>query len=223
MDGSSDIDAARVVAKYLDTEHHEVKFTPQEGIDALRKVIYTIESFDITTIRSSVAIYLISKYIKENTDTTVIFSGEGSDEVCQGYIYFQKAPTAQEGHKESHQLLEDLYLYDVLRLDRSTAAHGLEVRVPFLDKYFTSYYLSLPPEERQPQNRIEKHLLRSAFSGTGLLPDKILWRPKEAFSDGVSSKEKSWFSLLQDHVETKVILALSCSKEKRSILPAKVG
>ena len=206
MDGSPDIDAAWVVAKYLDTEHHEVKFTPQEGIDALRQVIYTIETFDIITIRSSVAIYLVSKYIKENTDTTVIFSGEGSDELCQGYIYFQKAPTAQEGHKESHQLLEDLYLYDVLRLDRSTAAHGLEVRVPCLDKYCTAYYLALPPEERQPQNRIEKHLLRSAFSGTGLLPDKILWRPKEGCSDGISSMENSWYSLLQKYMEDMVII-----------------
>ena len=204
MEGSTDVEAARVMAKHLDTEHHEIKFTPQEGIEALHKVIYALESYDITTIRASVGMYLVSKYVKEKTDTTVIFSGEGSDELCQGYIYFHKAPTPQEGHDESRRLLEDLYFYDVLRSDRTTAAHGLEVRVPFLDKYFTSYYLSLPPKDRQPQNGVEKHLLRSAFSGTGLLPDEILWRPKEAFSDGVSSKEKSWFSLLQDHVENKV-------------------
>ena len=195
----------------MDTEHHEVKFTSKEGIDALDKVIYTLESFDITTIRASVGMYLVSKYIKENTDTTVIFSGEGSDELCQGYIYFHKAPTAHDGHEESCRLLEDLYLYDVLRSDRTTAAHGLEVRVPILDKYFTSYYLSLPPEDRQPQNGVEKHLLRSAFSGTGLLPDKILWRPKEAFSDGVSSKEKSWYSLLQEYVENKASPYLATS------------
>jgi asparagine synthase (glutamine-hydrolysing) len=204
MEGSTDVEAARVMAKHLDTEHHEIKFTPQEGIEALHKVIYALESYDITTIRASVGMYLVSKYVKEKTDTTVIFSGEGSDELCQGYIYFHKALTAQEGHDESRRLLEDLYFHDVLRSDRTTAAHGLEVRVPFLDKYFTSYYLSLPPEDRQPQNGVEKYLLRSAFSGTGLLPDKILWRPKEAFSDGVSSKEKSWFSLLQDHIENKV-------------------
>ena len=204
MEGSTDLEAARVMSKYLDTEHHEIKFTPQEGIDALHKVIYTLESYDIITVRASVAMYLVSKYIKENTDTTVIFSGEGSDELCQGYIYFHKAPTAQEGKDESQRLLEDLYFYDVLRLDRATAVHGLEVRVPFLDKYFTSYYLSLPPEDRQPQNGVEKHLLRSAFSGTGLLPDEILWRPKEGFSDGISSKEESWFSLLQKHTENVV-------------------
>lgn len=204
MDGSTDVEAARLMAKHLDTEHHEVKFTPEEGIAALQEVIYSLESFDITTIRASVGMYLISKYVKEKTDTTVIFSGEGSDELCQGYIYFHKAPSPKEGHDESYRLLKDLHFYDVCRSDRTTAAHGLEVRVPFLDKYFTSYYLSLPPERRQPQNGVEKHLLRSAFSKTGLLPDKILWRPKEAFSDGVSSREKSWFSLLQEHVENKV-------------------
>ena len=209
MDGSTDVEAARLMAEHLDTEHHEIKFTPQEGIEALHSVIYALESYDITTIRASVGMYLIAKYIKEKTDTTVIFSGEGSDELCEGYIYFHKAPTPQEGHDESLRLLNDLYFYDVLRSDRSTSVHGLEVRVPFLDKYFTSYYLSLPPEDRQPKDGVEKHLLRSAFSGTGLLPDKILWRPKEAFSDGVSSKEKSWFSLLQDHIEHKVRSSIS--------------
>ncbi len=204
MEGSTDVEAARLMAKHLDTEHHEVAFTPQEGIGALREVIYTLESYDISTIRASVAMYLVSKYIKENTDTTVIFSGEGSDELCQGYIYFHKAPTAQQAHDESRRLLDDLHLYDVLRSDRSTAAHGLELRVPFLDKHFTSYYLSLPPEKRQPQQGVEKYLLRNAFSETGLLPSEILWRPKEAFSDGVSSKEKSWYSLVQDFVETEV-------------------
>ena len=204
MDGSTDIEAARLMAKHLDTEHHEIKFTPQEGIEALHKVIYTLESYDIITVRGSVALYLVTKYIKENTSTTVLFSGEGSDEVCQGYIYFHMAPTAQEAHDESCRLLEDIFIYDVLCLDRITAVHGLEVRVPFLDKYFMSYYLSLPPEDRQPQNGVEKHLLRSAFSGTGLLPDKSLWRPKENLSDGVSSKEKSWYTLLQEHTENKV-------------------
>ena len=204
MDGSTDLEAACLMAKHLNTEHHEVKFTPEEGIEALNTVIYMLESFDIITIRGSICMYLISKYIKEKTDTTVIFSGEGSDELCQGYIYFRKAPTAREGHEESHRLLKDLHYYDVLRTDRMTSAHGLEIRVPFLDKYFTSYYLSLPCEHRQPQKGVEKHLLRSAFGGTGLLPSEILWRQKEGFSDGVSSKKNSWFSLLQNHIENKV-------------------
>ena len=204
MEGSPDLEAARLMAKFLNTEHHEVKFTPEEGIAALHDVIYSLESFDIGTVRSSIALHLISKYIKENTDTTVILCGEGADELCQGYIYFHNAPSPKEGHEESHRLLKDLHFFDVRRVDRMTSAHGLEARVPFLDKYFTSYILSLPPERRQPQNGVEKHLLRSAFCGTGLLPDKILWRPKEGMSDGVSSLKRSWFTILQEHIESKV-------------------
>ena len=202
MEGSTDLKAARVMADYLGTEHHEVKFSPEEGFSALKDVVYALESYDITTIRASVGMYLVSKYISENTDTTVIFSGEGSDELCQGYIYFHKAPTPQDGDKESRRLLSDIYLYDGLRADRTTAAHGLELRVPFLDKVFTAYYLSLPPEHRQPREGSEKFLLRSAFKG--MLPDEILWRPKEAFSDGVSSQKESWFSMIQKYVENKV-------------------
>ena len=197
---------ARLMAKHLNTEHHEVSFTPDEGFQAVRDVIFSLESYDITTIRASVGMYLVSKYIKANTDTTILFSGEGADELCQGYIYFHKAPSTNEADAESRRLLEDLYLYDNLRADRMTAAHGLELRVPFLDKFFTSYYLSLPPEERQPQFGIEKHFLRKSFSKTGLLPESVLWRPKEAFSDGVSSKEKSWFAHLQEKIEEKVTL-----------------
>ena len=149
--------------------------------------------------------YLLAKYIKENTDTVVIFSGEGSDEVCQGYIYFYKAPTAQAGHEESLRLCNDLYLYDVCRADRTTAAHGLELRVPFLDHFFTSYFMSLPPDARTAtKERCEKHLIRKAFDNLNIIPQEILWRPKEAFSDGVASKKKSLFQILQDHIETKV-------------------
>ena len=212
MDGSPDVEAARVMAAHLNTEHHEVKFCAEEGIQAVRDVIYHLESYDITTIRASVGMYLVAKYVKENTDTTVIFSGEGSDELCQGYIYFHKAPSPEEADVESRRLLQDLYLYDNLRADRTTSAHGLELRVPFLDKFFTSYFLSLPAKVRQPKEGVEKHLLRSAFSGTGLLPDKILWRPKEAFSDGVSSKERSWYRLLQEDVEDKVCSLLYLTK-----------
>ena len=204
MEDSPDLKAARTLAEYLGTEHHEVRLTPDEGFAALREVIQSLESFDTIVIRVSVAIYLVCKYIKENTDTTVLFSGEGSDELCQGYGYFHKAPTAADADSESRRILHDLYLYDNLRIDRTTAAHGLEVRVPFLDKFFTSYYLSLPPEKRQPQDGVEKHLLRSAFAGTGLLPDEILWRLKEGFSVCVSSKKQSWFRFLQEHIEDKV-------------------
>ncbi|EDO43756.1 predicted protein [Nematostella vectensis] len=206
MEGSPDVAAARKVAAHIGSEHHEVTFTPEEGIQALHDVIYALESYDITTIRASVPMYLVAKYVSENTDTVVVYSGEGSDELCQGYIYFHKAPSPEEGDKESLRLLKDLYLYDVLRGDRSTAVHGLEIRVPFLDVAFTSYFLSLPPAERQPKEGVEKWLLRAAFDGTGLLPHEILWRPKEAFSDGVTSNApgKSWFEILQCYVEDHV-------------------
>ena len=210
LEDSTDLKAARTLAKYLGTEHHEVRFTPDEGFAAIREVILSIESFETLVIRGAVTMDLVCKYIKEKMDTTVVFCGDGSDEVCQGYIQFHKAPTAADGDVESRRMLQDLYLHDNVRIDRTTAAHGLEVCLPFLDKFFTSYYLSLPPEKRQPQDGVEKHLLRSAFAGTGLLPDEILWRPKEAFSDGVSSKKQSWFKLLQEYVEDKVSSVGGC-------------
>ena len=201
MVGSTDLAAARKVADFLGTEHHEVVFTPEEGLAAIPAVVDHLESYDITTVRASVGMFLVSKYIRENTDTVVIFSGEGSDELAQGYIYFHKAPTPEAADVESKRLLEDLHLYDVLRGDRSTAAHGLEIRVPFLDVAFTSYFLSLAPESRQPRDGVEKYLLRSAFEDSGLLPKEILWRPKEAFSDGVSSTKpgESWYEILQNY------------------------
>eukprot|EP00794_Sanderia_malayensis_P003663 gene3663-4180_t len=206
MPGSTDLKAARKVADMLGTEHHEIIFSPEDGFDALRNVIWSLESYDITTVRASVGMYLVSKYISENTDSVVIFSGEGSDELAQGYIYFHKAPTAADADVESKRLLGDLYLYDNLRADRTTAAHGLELRVPFLDKAFTSYFLSVPAEMRQPQKGVEKYLLRSSFDGylKGLLPDEVLWRAKEAFSDGVSSMEKPWFTMLQEYCSTQL-------------------
>lgn len=204
MKGSTDLIAAKKMADHLKTEHHEIIFTPEEGFKAIPDVVKHLESYDITTVRASVGMYLISKYIKQKTDSTVILSGEGSDELAQGYIYFHHAPNAQDADEESQRLLKDLHLYDVLRSDRTTAAHGLEIRVPFLDHRFTSYYLSLPPELRQPKDGIEKYLLRSAFDGTGLLPDSILWRPKEAFSDGVSSMEKSWYQVIQDFCDVEI-------------------
>ncbi|KAH0948868.1 hypothetical protein HN011_001280 [Eciton burchellii] len=204
MDDSPDIIAARQVAEYIGTEHHEIIFTQQDINDVLNKVIYTLETCDITTIRASIGMYLLSRYIKQNTDTTVIFSGEGADELAQGYIYFRDAPNAIDAHNESLRLLKDIYLYDGLRADRTTSAFSLELRVPFLDIQFTNYYLSLDPESRQPQDGIEKHLLRSAFDGTNLLPVNILWRHKEAFSDGVASMKKSLFHTIQEIVKNKV-------------------
>jgi asparagine synthase (glutamine-hydrolysing) len=221
MEGSPDVEHARLVASHLNTEHHEISFTAEEGFQALRDVIYSLESYDITTIRASVGMYLVSKYIRENTDTAIIFSGEGADELCQGYIHFHKAPTPQEADTESRRLLQDIYLYDNLRADRTTAAHGLELRVPFLDKSFTSYYLSLPAEDRQPRDGIEKYFLRQCFSDTGLIPDAVLWRPKEAFSDGVSSKKMSWFQHLQEKIDEKISdsMLLEASERFQGLTP----
>ncbi|CAK9825316.1 Asparagine synthetase [glutamine-hydrolyzing] [Anthophora retusa] len=204
MGDSPDIIAARQVAEYVGTEHHEIIFSENDIANILDKLIYQLETCDITTIRASIGMYLISRYIKQNTETVVIFSGEGADELAQGYIYFRDAPNAVEAHNESIRLLKDIYLYDALRADRTTSAFSLELRVPFLDIQFTNYYLSLDAASRQPQGGIEKHLLRSAFDGTNLLPSNILWRHKEAFSDGVTSIKKSLFHIIQDIVDTRV-------------------
>ncbi|XP_033211901.1 asparagine synthetase [glutamine-hydrolyzing] [Belonocnema kinseyi] len=204
MGDSPDILAARQVADHIGTEHHEINFTEKDIEDVLDDVIYQLETFDITTIRASVGMYLISRYVKKNTDTTVVFSGEGADELAQGYIYFKNAPDAVAAHEESLRLLKDIYLYDGLRADRSTSAFSLELRAPFLDLQFTHYFLSLEAVARQPQNGVEKHLLRSAFEETNLLPKNVLWRHKEAFSDGVTSVKKSLFQIIQEIVENRV-------------------
>nr|CAI5823171.1 unnamed protein product [Callosobruchus analis] len=204
MGDSPDVKAARLVAKYIGTDHHEITFTEEDVAMILDDVIYSLETPDITTIRASIGMYLISDYILQNTDTTVVFSGEGADEVAQGYIYFRDAPSAKAAHEDSLRLLREIYMFDGLRADRTTAAKSLELRVPFLDLQFTNYYLSIEPELRQPKDSVEKHLLRSAFEGTDLLPHEILWRHKEAFSDGVASKKKSLFTVLQDIIEKRM-------------------
>ena len=172
----------------------------------MRDVIYSLETWEVGGIRCSVGMYLVCKYIKKHTDTVVIFSGEGADELCQGYINFKMAQNPEEADAESRRLLRDLYFFDVLRCDRCPAAHGLELRVPFLDAQFTSYILSLPPELRQPKDGVEKFLLRASFESTGALPNEILWRAKEGFIDGVSCTQpgQSWSELLQNHFENVV-------------------
>lgn len=204
-DSSPDILAARKVAEMLKTEHHEILFTETDVTNAIVPVIKTLETYDVTTIRASIPMYLLSKYINENTDTVVLFSGEGADEVGQGYAYFHKAPTAQAGHEESMRLCNDLFMFDVCRADRTTAAWGLELRVPFLDHFFTHYYFSIPMEERTAwKHGREKYLIRKAFDNMNVIPNEILWRPKEAFSDGVANKKKSLFEIIQEYVDTFV-------------------
>ncbi|XP_071947200.1 asparagine synthetase [glutamine-hydrolyzing]-like [Antedon mediterranea] len=217
LEGSTDVAAARKVAAHIGSEHHEIVITPEEGTGIIEDVIYSLESYDIITLRGSIAMYLVAKYIKEKTDTVVVYSGEGSDELFQGYINFHLASSPEEADEESRRLLNDLYLFDVQRSDKIPAAHGLEIRVPFLDHHLISYVLSIPQQERGPRFGIEKYLLRKAFDGTRLLPDEILWRPKEGFSEGVSSTKKSWNVVLKEFVEDKV--TESMMKEAPSLFP----
>lgn len=200
MEGSSDLLYAKKVAEYLNTKHTEVIFTPEEGINAIPEVINSLESYDVTTVRASVGMYLLCKYIKQNTKDVVIFSGEGSDELLAGYLYFHFAKSGGELAKESFRLVKDLYMYDVLRADRTVSVHGLELRVPFLDKDFVDFSMSLTGDQKKPIDGFEKFILRDAFRDD-FLPNSVLWRRKCAFSDGVSPISKSWFQHIQDHTE----------------------
>lgn len=184
LEGSPDLLAARVVAEFLNSDHHEVIITPDDIIEAVPDVVYCLESYDTTTVRASIPMYLIAKYISEKTDIKVIFSGEGADEVFGGYLYFHNAPDHQQFHLETERLQRELHRKDVCRSDRMISRWGLELRVPFLDADFTSCVRGMDPVHKMPnENRMEKAILRSAFEG--YLPGSILFRQKEAFSDGV--------------------------------------
>jgi len=201
MEGSIDLRYAKEVSNFLGTNHTEVLFTPEEGIACIPDVIKDIESYDITTIRASVGMWMLSRYISKNTDDIVILSGEGSDELFCGYLYFHYAPTPEELEKESLRLVDRLYEYDVLRADRCVSSHGLELRVPFLDKNMVKLCLSISGEHKSPQNNMEKHILRTSFLDS-YLPDNVLWRRKDGMSDGVSGREKKWYEHIQDYVNT---------------------
>jgi asparagine synthase (glutamine-hydrolysing) len=208
LKNSTDLKYAKEVADYLGTKHNEIVIEEHDFCDALSEVIYAIESYDTTTVRASIGNYLLGKYIASVSEAKVIFNGDGADELMGGYLYMKKSPDEIEFDRECRRLLSDIYMFDVLRSDRSISSHGLEPRTPFLDRAFTQYYLSLPPNVRFHGKRgeIEKYLVRNAFSPTfykntedcALLPMKILFRKKEAFSDGVSGKNRSLFHILGD-------------------------
>jgi asparagine synthase (glutamine-hydrolysing) len=204
LPGSEDLKYAAIVAKHLGTKHHEIILTEDQFFNAIPEVIKTIESYDTTTVRASVGNYLVGKYIKENTDCKVIFNGDGADELMGGYLYFKQAPNAYEFDKECRRLLKDIHMYDVLRSDRCISSHGLEPRTPFLDRKWVEFYLSIDKQMRfnTTKDKCEKYLIRKAFNEIDpkLLPPEILWRTKEAFSDGVSSLTKSWFQIIQDKI-----------------------
>jgi len=204
MEGGTDLKYARMVAEHLGTTHHEVIVTKKEMLEALPDVVRQIESYDTTTVRASTPMFLLSKWIKKNTNTTVVFSGEGSDELSGSYMYFHKCPSQKSFQSETVRLAQDLYYFDVLRCDKSVSVAGLEARVPFLDMDFVRYYMQIPLEYKVPRNGIEKYLLRKSFESSKLLPKEVLWRTKEAFSDGCSSNEDSWYKIIQTFVDEQI-------------------
>jgi asparagine synthase (glutamine-hydrolysing) len=205
MEGSTDMIMARKVANHIGSNHTEIIFTKEEALHAIDDVINTIESWDTTTIRASVGQYMVSKYIGSKTDCRVVMVGEGPDEVCSSYLFNYYAPSPEELNNCSKEYVKNIHMYDGRRADRCTARWGLECRIPFLDTEFIKAYWFIPAENRMPNNDyMEKYMLRKAFDGMNLLPDEILWRKKEAFSDGVSSKDDSWHNIIQKYCEDKL-------------------
>ena len=199
LEGSPDLAAAQKVAKHIGTVHHEIKFTIQEGLDAIREVIYHLETYDITTVRASTPMFLMARAIK-SLGIKMVLSGEGADELFGGYLYFHKAPNAQEFHEETVRKLEKLHQYDCLRANKSLAAWGIEGRVPFLDKEFIEVAMRLNPTDKMiTDKRMEKWVLRKAFEK--YLPESVAWRQKEQFSDGVGY---SWIDTLKELVNQEV-------------------
>ena len=197
--GSPDLAAARKVADHIGTIHHEITFTIQEGLDAIRDVIYHIETYDVTTIRASTPMYLLARFIK-SMGVKMVLSGEGADEIFGGYLYFHKAPNAEEFHKETVRKLDKLHLYDCLRANKSLAAWGVEGRVPFLDKEFLDVAMRLNPRDKMAGNgKMEKWVLRKAFED--YLPESVAWRQKEQFSDGVGY---NWIDTLRTLTSAQV-------------------
>ena len=192
LKGAPDLVKAREVADFIGTVHHEINYTIQEGLDAVRDVIYFIETYDVTTVRASTPMYLLARVIK-SMGIKMVLSGEGADEVFGGYLYFHKAPDARAFHEETVRKLSKLYMYDCLRANKSLAAWGVEGRVPFLDKEFLDVAMRIDPQYKMcPGKTIEKKIVREAFSD--MLPESVIWRQKEQFSDGVGY---SWIDTLK--------------------------
>ena len=192
LKGAPDLAKARMVADHIGTVHHEINYTIQEGLDAIRDVIYYIETYDVTTVRASTPMYLLARVIK-SMGIKMVLSGEGADEIFGGYLYFHKAPNARAFHEETVRKLSKLYLYDCLRANKSLSAWGVEGRVPFLDKEFLDVAMRTNPEAKMcPGHTIEKKIVREAFAD--MLPDEVAWRQKEQFSDGVGY---SWIDTLK--------------------------
>lgn len=204
LEGATDIIYANKVADYIKSDHTTFIVKIEEALNAIDEVIRVIESYDCTSVRASVWQYLLGKKIKETQEIKVLLTGEGSDELASGYMYFHNAPSSQESHNENVRLLQDIHRYDGLRVDRAMSCHGLEVRIPFLDPQFVELYLSLDMKLRmanRDEKSMEKQLFRDSFNDMNLLPPYVLYRKKEAFSDGTSANEKSWFQIIQEHID----------------------
>jgi asparagine synthase (glutamine-hydrolysing) len=219
LQNSEDLKYANIVAEWIGSKHTEIIVTEKEMFEAIPEVIQAIESYDTTTVRASLGNYLLGKYISTHSEAKVIFNGDGSDELLGGYLYMQKCPDDIEFDKESRRLLKDIHLFDVLRSDKCISSHGLEPRTPFLDRNFVNYVLSIPPYYRNHKNfnTMEKNILREGFKinentyfdkflsfkdtrEKQILPDSVLFRKKEAFSDGVSSHGRSLYQILQEYI-----------------------
>tara|TARA_Y100001970_G_scaffold112595_1_gene140501 strand:- start:1429 stop:3021 length:1593 start_codon:yes stop_codon:yes gene_type:complete len=204
LKGSPDLLNAQVVADYLRTNHYSYEVTEEEFIKAIDETIYCLGTYDITTIRASVGHMLVSRYVSRDTNVKVLFSGEVADELGS-YLYFMNAPSEKAYQQECIRLLSDIHYFDGLRSDRSISFAGIESRVPFSDKEFLEYYLSINPKLKMFNNdRIEKYLIRKAFSPYSYLPDSVLWRRKNGFSDSVSNKERSWSVIIAEHIDTLI-------------------
>ncbi|HAB80230.1 MAG TPA: asparagine synthase B [Glaciecola sp.] len=201
LEGAPDLLAAKKVADMIGTVHHEVHFTIQEGLDAIRDVIYYLETYDTTTIRAATPMYLMTRKIKA-MGIKMVLSGEGADEIFGGYLYFHKAPNAKEFHEETVRKLDRLHMFDCARANKSTSAWGVEARVPFLDKEFIDVAMRLNPKDKMcVDGKMEKWILRKAFDDNTYLPDEVLWRQKEQFGDGVGY---SWIDSIRDFVAEQV-------------------
>lgn len=215
MQGGTDIKYAELVAKHIDSDHTTIYVTEEEALAAIPDIIKTCETYDTTTIRASTFQYLLAKYISEKTDIKVLLNGDGADEAQMGYLYNYYAPSDEEAQQDNIRILREIHLYDGLRVDRNISHWGLEARLPFLDKEFTNLYLSIDSSLKRPIKgmQMEKQLIRDAYAyvvkknseysteGIPFLPNEVLYRVKEAFSDGVSTTEKSWYKTVQDYIQ----------------------